>query len=80
MMNEERTLFYDRELFTPYSYICDYNLIIFRESFGGFSNIFNPYEKNAYSIGDYELVKQDDIINDIVQYDENKTIKYLISF
>ena len=42
MMNEERTLFYDRELFTPYSYLCDYNPIIFRESFRGFSNIFNP--------------------------------------
>ena len=80
MVNEERNMFYDYNIFNPYTYLCDYNPIIFRESFGGFSNLFNPNEKNVYSIGEYELVKQEDIFNDIYQYDENITIKYLISF
>ena len=79
MVNEERTLAYDRQIFTPFYYLYEFNPIIYREAEGGFSNFFDSNSKKIYSYGDYEFQKRDDIFLD-TYYRDDKYIKTIIKF
>lgn len=79
MVDEERILAYDHQIFTPFYYLYSFNPIIYSEASGGFSNFFDSNAKKIYSNGDYEFEKRDDIFLDTYQRD-NLNIKVIITF
>ena len=78
LIDEERELAYVPGFFTASEYSFEWNPIIFRESFGGFSNLFNSNAKDAYSNGDVELISEEELTTDTERLDENTFIKYII--
>ena len=78
LTNEERILEYVPEIFTPSTYSFEWNPIIYRESLGGFSNLFNSNFKDTYSNGEFELYKENEIISEIGSLDADTIIKYII--
>jgi hypothetical protein len=75
LIDEERELAYVPGFFTASEYSFEWNPIIFRESFGGFSNLFNSNAKDAYSNGDVELISEEELTTDTERLDENTFIK-----
>ena len=76
--NEERVLEYATTYDGAFTYSYEWNPIIYRESFGGFSNLFNSNAKDVYYNGECEYYQRNEIWNEIYTIGENNIVKILI--
>ena len=71
LIDSERVLAYDSQIFTAAEYFYEWDPIIFRE--------IND-NKDAYGNGESSFIKKEDFYNDIKRIDENTVIKFLVKF